>query len=316
MKHTPRPSGAPGSAGPVAAIDVGSNAIRFLVAEPLGRTGWSVIDSARIPIRLGTSVFRTGELDAARIDEAVAAFAGFRLRMDAAGAERYRAVATSAVRDSRNGAELVDRVRTESAIHLEPISGEEEARLVWRAIRSGRVLDDRPRILVDLGGGSIEISLVAGDRLVSTESYRLGAVRLLAQLGANGVRDAGAVRRLLDDHEGVTRMAASAPDWRATGMIATGGNIQALADMARAPLDDRGFRVLPRQRLEALIAEIAPLSAAERAARWSLRPDRADVVLPAAIVYERVAEVANADRILVADVGVKEGVVLDLLGTP
>lgn len=316
MKHTPRPSRAPGTAGPVAAIDVGSNAIRFLVAEPLGRTGWNVIDSARIPIRLGTSVFRTGELDAARINEATTAFAGFRLRMDVAGAERYRAVATSAVRDSRNGAELVDRVHVASAIRLEPISGEEEARLVWLAIRGGRVLDGRPRILVDLGGGSIEISLVAGDRLVSTESYPLGAVRLLAQLGENGPADAGAVRRLLDDHQAVNRIAASAPGWRATEMIATGGNIRALADIARAPSDERGFRVLPRRRLEELITEMAPLSPAERAARWTLQPDRADVVLPAAIVYERVAEVANADRILVAGVGVKEGLVLDLLSDP
>lgn len=299
--------------GRIAAIDAGSNAIRFVVAEPIGPTSWAEIDSERVAIRLGTAAFRTGELDPAMIDQAVAAFAGFRRRMNAAGAERYRAVATSAVRDSPDGRRLVERVYAECAIRLEPIPGEEEARLVWRAIRERLGADGRRHLLIDLGGGSTEISLVAGDRLISSESYRLGAVRLMSQLGDAGAQDLVALRRLLDEHEALSAIAKAASGWDAADMIATGGNIDALADIAGARLDQRGVRILLHRRLRDLLPAIAALSPDQRAARWGLRPDRADVILPAAMVYERVAEIVGAERILVPGVGVKEGILLDLL---
>lgn len=309
----PEPSHGSITGGRIAAIDAGSNAIRFVVAEPTGPTSWAEIESQRVAIRLGTAAFRTGELDPDLIDEAVAAFAGFRRRMNAAGAERYRAVATSAVRDSPDGRRLVERVYAESAIRLEPITGEEEARLVWRATRARIGADGRRHLLVDLGGGSTEISLVAGDRLVSSESYRLGAVRLMSQLDDTGAQDLIAVRQLLEKHEALSAIAKAAPGWGAAGMIATGGNIDALADIAGAPLDERGVRILLHRRLRDLVPTIAALSPDQRAARWGLRPDRADVILPAAMVYERVADIVGAERILVPGVGVKEGLLLDLL---
>lgn len=297
----------------IAAIDVGSNAIRFVVAEVVSPTTWAEIESARVPVRLGTAAFHTGELDPRKIEEAVAAFAGFRERMNAAGAARYRAVATSAVRDSPDGLRLVERIDTECAIRLEPISGEEEARLVWRAVRDRVGTDGRRHLLVDLGGGSTEISLVEDDRLISTRSHRLGAVRLMGQLGDARSQDLAALERLLDEHETLSAIAEEAPGWGTVGMIATGGNIDALADIARTTAEGRGVRVLPHRRLRELVGTLGGLSPAERAARWGLRADRADVILPAAMVYARLAQIAGADRILVPGVGVKEGILMDLL---
>lgn len=299
----------------IAAIDVGSNAIRFVIAEAVGRTTWAEIDSARVAVRLGTAAFHTGELDPRKVDEAAAAFAGFRERMDAAGAARYRAVATSAVRDSPGGLRLVERILSECAIRLEPISGEEEARLVWRAVRERVGMDGHPHLLVDLGGGSTEISLVVGDRLISARSYPLGAVRLMGQLADSRSQEVAALERLLDEHETLSAILEEAPGWGAVRMIATGGNIDALADIARAPADGRGVRVLLHRRLRELVGIIGGLSPEERATRWGLRADRADVILPAAMVYERLADMAGADRILVPGVGVKEGILLDLLAT-
>lgn len=303
------------SADRMAAMDAGSNAIRFVAAEFSGTLRYRVIDSARTAVRLGTSAFRAGELEAALIDQAVSAFLSYRRRMDACGIQRYRAVATSAVRDSRNGDELVRRVRAETGIEVEPITGEEEARLVWTAVRSRMQDGQRAFVLVDLGGGSLEVSRVSGGRIRATGSHPLGTLRLLDVLRERG-QGPQEIRRFLDSSES---MAAVQSDLAAAGgatMIATGGNIEALAKIAGSPKagsgPDGGLRVLDSARLREVIDLLAERSPEERMERWSLRPDRADVILPAGMIYARVASSLGAERILVPGVGVKEGILLDL----
>lgn len=296
----------------VAAIDVGSNAIRFLAGEFETAREWAEMDSIRAPVRLGAAAFRDGELAADRIDDAVAALVAFRRRMDALGIEDYRAAATSAVRESHNGHELVRRAREEAGITLEPITGGEEARLVWLAIRDTYELDDGDWILVDLGGGSVEVSLVTREGVRWTESHYLGTVRLLEELGDAAHGDPARLRRLVEGHIAMLQTTAAAHGAGAAGMIATGGNIEALADIADAPTQ-RGVRVLPRADLTDLVDRITDLTPAERIEEWGVREDRADVILPAAIVYERIARLSGATDILVPDVGLKEGLLLDLV---
>src|SRR5215218_6623116 len=125
---------APGFPLRVAAVDVGSNAIRFLAAEFSALGEYDVVEETRMPVRLGHDVFLSGKLTPEAMDAAVDAIKGFRGRMEALGIEHYRAVATSATRESRNGAEMVARVRREAGIELEVITGAEEARLVNVAI--------------------------------------------------------------------------------------------------------------------------------------------------------------------------------------
>ena len=141
----------------IGAIDVGSNAIRLLAVEFTDPENWLELDSQRLPIRLGHSAFLTGRLDDRLMAAAIDAMATFRTKFDTLGISRYRAVATSAVRESENGGELVRRIRDESGIRLETITGSEEIRLVWLAARRRVKLDDRRWLLADLGGGSLEL---------------------------------------------------------------------------------------------------------------------------------------------------------------
>ncbi|TVP74952.1 MAG: Ppx/GppA family phosphatase [Gemmatimonadales bacterium] len=301
MSHTP----------PFAVVDTGSNAIRFLVAR-LGPSGQlEELDSLRAPVRLGHQVFLRGRLAPEAMDAAVRAFVGFRERMDALGVERIQAVATSAVREARNGDLLVRRIRREAGIDLEIITGTEEARLVHRAVASRIDLTGRQWILVDLGGGSVEVSLVDDQGMLWSESHTMGSVRLLEEV-AEGTRDPGRIRTLLEEYVSILRIPSPAQYWTPGGFVATGGNIEALVKLAGASPDESGTSRLATRDLDGLIQLLARLSWRERIRQLDLREDRADVILPAALVYYRLARESGAGEILVPHVGLKEGLLLDL----
>lgn len=292
----------------VGAIDVGSNAIRFFAAEFAGPDRFAVVEQARVPVRLGHSVFETGRLSEQAMDAAAAALAAFRARMAALGLVAYRAVATSAVRESANGAAFLARLHEEADLVLEPITAAEEARLVHRAVRSRLDLGAGDWLLVDVGGGSVELSSAGARGIRRTISHPLGAVRLLEDLAA----DAGDGRRLRRRVE--ERVAAIALPVEGTprGFVATGGNSEVLAAMTKSARDERGVSRIPLERLRALVDELVVLTPAERARRYRLRADRADVILPGAVVYERLCTQAGSGEVLVPHVGVREGLVLDL----
>ena len=163
----------------VAAIDAGSNAIRFVVADFDSPTSYTVVRRIREPIRLGHGVFTRGGLDDDTMDRAAAAFRLFRREIDAHGVRHFRAVATSATREAENRDRFLARILAESDIKLEPISGREETRLVHLAVGSRVDLSRGRWILVDLGGGSVEVSLVDDTGILWSESHRVGTVRLL-----------------------------------------------------------------------------------------------------------------------------------------
>jgi exopolyphosphatase/guanosine-5'-triphosphate,3'-diphosphate pyrophosphatase len=305
-----------GSARPVrvAAIDVGSNAIRYLIAEGGPGGGYHELESDRLPVRLGREVFtKERRLSAETMQAGVAALAGIRARLDALGVGSYRAVATSAVRESRNGEEFVERVRKESGIRLERISGADEAWLLWKAV-ANRIPFGRGRwLLVDVGGGSVEVSVADQDGILWSESHTLGAVRLLQGFSEGGAPK-GNYRDLLERYVQVLKIPAAVAEWRPMGVIATGGNSEALARLARAPVDAAGIAILHVEDLGSVLSRVADLTIEERMSELGLRVDRADVILPAGVVYERVAELAGATELLVPAVGLREGLLLDLLG--
>ncbi len=293
----------------VAAIDVGSNAIRFVAAEFVTADAW--VELERVPVRLGHGVFLTGHLDPHAMAGAVETMAAFRRSLDTLGVPRYRAVATSAVRESRNGSELIDRIRRETGIQIETITGSEEARLVWTAVRHRVDLADRRWMTMDLGGGSLEVSLVSTEGIHWSESHTMGTVRLLEDLGDP---EAGPeeFKSLVAEYVSTLRIPDQIDRDTLGGLIATGGNIEALAQLAGAQPDERGVSRVPLRVLRDVVRRLGRLTVAERMAAFDLRDDRADVILPAAIVYERVATLAGVDEVIVPHVGVKDGVLLDL----
>lgn len=295
----------------VAAIDAGSNAIRFVAAEFVDPTHWIELEVQRVPVRLGHNVFVTGELDARTMAAAVEAMATFRRAIDTHGVPRYRAVATSAVRESGNGGELVDRIRRECGIQLETITGSEEARLVWIAVRQRVDLDEGFWLTADLGGGSLEISLVSSEGIHWSESHQMGTVRLLEDLGGADLPPDEFVA-LAREYAGTLRIPDDVKPGQLAGMLATGGNIEALADLVGADADERGVSRVALARLREAARDLAAMSVEERMSRYGLRADRADVIVPAALLYERVAVLAGVDEIVVPRIGVKEGLLLDL----
>lgn len=296
----------------VAAVDVGSNAIRFLAAEFTSPTAYRVLAETRAPVRLGHEVFLSGRLDRAAMQAGVEAIAGFRKRMEDLGIVHYRAVATSATRESRNGDEFVARVRREAGIDLEVITGTEEARLVYEAIRAQVPFGKKKWMLVDLGGGSVEVSLVDATGILWSESHTLGSVRLLEELSGSS-EDPGRFQRLLEEYMSSLRIPLIAKQWKPAGLIATGGNIEALAKLLGAEPGRGRMAAIPMNDLRGAVAMLSRLSYRQRVEQLGLREDRADVIVPAAMVYERVASLAGAAEIIVPAVGLKDGVLVDMV---
>lgn len=295
----------------VACVDMGSNAIRFLAAEFQAESEYRVLEAERAPVRLGHGVYLSGRLEATAMDRAVEALTRFRRSMDELGIEHYRAVATSAVRESSNKDGFVGRVLDESGLRLEAISGSEEARLVHLAVARRIPLGNRTWLLVDLGGGSVEVSLVDQNGTYWSESHTMGSVRLLEELTEAGA-DPGRFRRILAEYISVLKVPAMPTGSQIAGYVATGGNIETLAKLGGFP-DELSVTHLPVDTLRTIIEQLARLSYRERVDQLGLREDRADVILPAAMVYERLADLAGAHEIQVPHVGIKEGVLYDLV---
>ena len=224
----------------VACVDMGSNAIRFLAAEVSSESEYEVLAGERAPVRLGHGVYLSGRLEATAMDAAVEALARFLLKMDSLGIEHYRAVATSAVRESTNKDEFIARVLDESGLRLEAISGSEEARLVHLAVARRVPLGNRTWLLVDLGGGSVEVSLVDQNGTYWSESHTMGSVRLLEELTEAGA-EPGRFRRLLEEYISVLKVPAMPEGSQLAGYVATGGNIESWSLKEKSDLFNKLF---------------------------------------------------------------------------
>jgi putative phosphoesterase len=293
----------------LAAIDVGSNAVRFAAAEFRAEEGPKRLETDRIPLRLGTDAFAAGALSPERLDATVDTLRMLRRRIDALGIVHYRAIGTSALRECTNAPDLVERVAREAGLRLEVIPSEEEARLGWRAMRDRVEIGERPWLVADLGGGSIELTLCDEHGAQWSRSGLLGSVRLLREFPEPLELDA--LRARLEPLRGELRAAvrdAGPP----AGLLAAGGSIDTLAGLCELKPDARGIRALPLEALRDLIARLASLSVAERIDQLGLTPDRADVILHGALTYEMVADAAGVDVLAVPGVGVRDGLLLDL----
>lgn len=295
-----------------AAIDVGSNAMRMRIVEASAPNDWREISSERIPVRLGRDVFLNGKLAPTAIADAVDALNRFREAMKAHGVEAYRAVATSAVRDAVNGDVLVERAAREAGIKLEVIEGVEEARLARLAVSHAVELGRRRALLVDIGGGSVEITLLAGGTTRASVSLPLGTVRLTEAFLERDARVTSERRALLREY--IDRLLHEAPflqDLQVDLMIATGGNAEAIAALCPASTPDGPG--IHASAMEPLAEAMGALPLRERAERYGLRPDRADVIVPAAYVLSAINAFARADVIVAPGVGLREGILAELV---
>jgi exopolyphosphatase/guanosine-5'-triphosphate,3'-diphosphate pyrophosphatase len=290
------------------AIDAGSNAIRVVIAE-LGPTELVRIEAERIPVRLGHNAFTRAELDSETIDQAVAAFVHFRQRFDFHGVTLYRAVATSAVRTAANRDVLLHRLYHEAGIELEVIEGEEEARLVRKAVTQAMGPQGMPRAILDLGGGSLEVNTKSGS-VWRGHSLPVGTVRLLESFGLDGAiaeAEAGMVRRYT-----ATLMHTITKNGPLSGTAAiTGGNAEALAKI----ISTDGTASFELADLEKALPSIVGASIDERIANLGIKRDRAEVIGIAALVFATAARQLGLQRLVAPGVGVREGVLIELSET-
>ncbi|WP_437596370.1 Ppx/GppA phosphatase family protein [Sorangium sp. So ce590] len=332
----------------LAAIDIGSNAIRLRIVDvdppALGAFGagrepalaggsagahdaprfhpFRDVHGDRAPVRLGHDVFTKGRLESGVIGAACEALRRFRTAMDAAKVDRYRAVATSAAREAQNGDLFVERAAREAGVHVEVIEGVEEARLVQLAVCERVPLGERTALLVDIGGGSTELTLLRGRGAVFSRSLPVGTVRMVETfLEDRRPVDAGH-RRLLEEY--IDRVMADATReivellGEGSGvdlLVGTGGNIETLADLcpvSGAPVEGRAIDVAAMFRL---LDDLVSKTPEERAQIYGLRPDRADTIVPAATILTRIVRTFAQPLIVAPGVGLKEGVLVDLAHT-
>jgi exopolyphosphatase/guanosine-5'-triphosphate,3'-diphosphate pyrophosphatase len=302
------------------AIDAGSNAIRVVVAsfdEEQGGVGLVRLEAERVPVRLGHGTFTVGELDDETIESAVAAFRHFRAMFDRHGVERYRAVGTSAVRAADNREVLLHRLYHEAGIELEVIDGEEEARLVRKAVVHAWGESAPPKCILDLGGGSLEVNLRNGPTGLQWRGYSLpiGTVRLLETFGLGGAlgdAESGMVRRyaatVLDT---VLRENGERRRGVDVGIAATcGGNAEALAKLVGDQAAERPSYELAA--LERILPELLAADVEERMAKYGVRRDRAEVMGVAALVIATTARQLGIQKMIAPGVGVREAVLLEL----
>jgi len=302
-----------------AGMDVGSNALRLAIAEFKSPTRYKILERKRVPVRLGESVFQTSRIDPETLEAALDAFRDFRRCMEEYDVVLHRAVATSATREAKNRAAFLERVHTETGIDLDLIPGTEEARLVALAVQA-KVRLRGTTLIMDVGGGSSELALVQRGQILLVESHDLGSVRLLKQVSGGAKARAakkGQLLRILRETVRASRFPLLESLRRhSVKLIGTGGNIEALASLNSS---DNGKGDGPREpvklpvaRLKGHLETLADMSAEERAKKYDLRPDRADVIVPAGAIFEYVAGRARARQITVPFVGLVDGVLLDL----
>lgn len=294
-----------------AAVDVGSNAIRLAMVK-VNATG-VVVDWVyrRYAVRLGTDVFDCGRIRKASAQSLAKAFIDIRERMQAKGVERYRAVCTSAMREARNGPAVVRQIERHTRLRPEIIDASEEGRLARQALECALGVLPRGALLVDLGGGSLELSRRSAR---VGRSLPFGTVRMLSRYpelnSPLGARQLDAARAKI--HRALKRrLGGTSP---AKVGVATGGNFDALARLAPAPLGI--VAGIDLSQLGLITGRLAAMAPAERAAVYGLRRDRADVIVPAALVISSVIDIFGLRRFIVPGTGIREAVLHALLEEP
>jgi exopolyphosphatase/guanosine-5'-triphosphate,3'-diphosphate pyrophosphatase len=296
----------------LAAIDAGSNAFRLMVARIRSADDWEIVESVRAPVRLGHSVFTSGEFDRKTLRDAAAAFREFRNIMDAHGVTAYRAVTTSAAREARNRHVLIERIRHQAKIELEVISGDEEARLVRVAVLRALRDFDPPHFILDLGGGSLELNELRRGVLQESIGLPLGTVRLMEAFQAQGVIHEHTANEIRLHVLSVLQSALpTRPRSSGAYTVACGGNAETLAGLAAGPRMG-GLTTLNPRLLRDRLWHILQLNVEERMKSFYVRRDRAEVMGVAAIVLVTVAWWLRLRQMIAPRVGVREGLLYEL----
>ena len=290
----------------IAAIDIGSNAIRLAIARI--RDGESYITyRSREPVRLGSSVFSHGRIDKNTYEDLKQAIIQFKNQMENHNVQKYRATATSAMREAENGEEVAESLFQETGVKIELISGEEEAQLVSKAIAQKIDISKGQYLFIDIGGGSIELVATSDGNILKKKSFVLGMVRVLELQKKNKKDLIKWFPKMINEE--MSPFFEDLPSL--TAAVGTGGNMDRFIKLKNFVSNDPGD-YLTLNEMEELHEQLSSHSYDERIVKYELKPDRADVIIPASIATLKIMALGKSEKIFFPQVGLKDGVLQEL----
>lgn len=282
-----------------AAIDIGSNAARLLIGQIAVENGHTYVQKVsytRLPLRLGEEVFDSGKLSPKKTDDFVKTMKAFGLIADIFDVHALRACATSAMRDAVNGDAVIAQVHQETGIQIEIITGDEEARLIFGTFALLDIAKEKPYLVIDVGGGSTEINVFEHGKRVAAKSFDIGTVRMLK--GKVDKKDWKSLKDWIKQHV----------EDNPHTVYATGGNINKIHKL----LGGKEKESIKIRQLKQLYDELAPLTIGQRMDQYQLKPDRADVIVPALEIFNCCMEALKSKELYVPKIGLSDGMIYDL----
>ena len=279
----------------LAAVDIGSNAIRLQITHVThyqNNINFKKLEYVRFPLRLGKDVFHDQRISDKNRRKFVKLMKAYKLLIDLYEVDDYMVCATSAMRESNNGREIADEVKQDVGLKIQIIDGNKEADLINIALWS--YIDHRPYLHIDVGGGSTELNIYQNQKKIASKSFKIGSVRALDNGKSPKVWTAmrNFIRENVDQKHRIT-------------CIGTGGNINKVFELSNPR---KNKRYLDLAKIKEIKSYLEGFSYEERINVLNLNPDRADVIIPASNIYLAAMEAANASKMIVPDVGLKDGV--------
>ncbi len=284
-----------------AAIDIGSNAIRLLIATVLEKEGretqFKKTSLVRVPIRLGADVFLKENISEKNYERMVEAMTAFSLLMKNHDVVRYRACATSAMREAKNGAEIAEKIRKKTGIHINIIDGKDEAAIIASTDLHELIDNDKVFLYVDVGGGSTEFTVFANGKTVVSRSFKLGTVRVLNDMVRESIWEE--VKDWIKKHT---------KRYEKVNCIGSGGNINSIYKSSGKKIG----KPLSYFYLIDYYEKIKNYTYHERIFELQMNPDRADVIIPATRIYLSAMKWSKSKNIYVPKIGLADGIVKSL----
>lgn len=282
----------------LAAIDIGSNAIRILIANVVQEVGdhpvYMKSEMIRVPIRLGQDSFTVGEISKKNMKRVVKAMKAFKLIMKVNGVKHYMACATSALRESNNADELVARVKKKSKIKIEVIDGRKEAEIISNTTILDSFGQNRNYLYVDVGGGSTEVSVLQDGRRIVSKSFKIGTVRMINNMVNEKVWFE--IEKWIQTHTaGIEKIA----------LLGSGGNINKIFKLSNT----KEGKPLTYIKINTFYQDLKMLTYEQRILKYNLNLDRADVILPALEIYLKALKWSGATKVFVPKIGLADGMI-------
>lgn len=285
----------------LAAIDIGSNAARLLISEVIMNNAsepvFNKLNLVRVPLRLGFDVFEYEEISRGKTGMLLETMKAYKHLINAYGVKHIKACATSAMRDAQNARDIIREVKMETGITIEIINGETEAGIIYENHIAEHLSKDDSYLYIDVGGGSTELTFYANDQLIFKQSFNIGTIRLLKSMVSEAQWDS--MKAFIKTNT------KNFPEITAIG---SGGNINKIFSLSKK----KEGRPLSLESLREYYKEFSSFTVGERMKMYKLREDRADVIVPALLIYINVMKWADAGEMYVPRIGLADGLIQHL----